>query len=493
MSKRKPLAVAEGIAKCPTGIQGLDEITQGGLPLGRPTLVCGSAGSGKTLLGAEFLVRGATEYDEPSVFMAFEETAEELAKNVRSLGFDVNGLIEQKRLVVDYVRIERSEIEETGEYDLEGLFVRLGHAIDTVGAKRVVLDTLEALFSGLSNTGILRAELRRLFAWLKERQVTAIITAERGDGTLTRHGLEEYVSDCVIILDSRVIEQIATRRLRIVKYRGSSHGMNEYPFLIGEHGLSVLPVTSLGLQHEVSNERLSTGIPQLDAMLGGKGFFRGSTVLVSGTAGTGKTSVAAHFAAEVCRRGERCLYYAFEESPSQIVRNMRSIGLDLEPFVQKGLLQIAAARPSTHGLELHLLNVHRAVTEVNPHAVVVDPISNFIAAGLAVDVKAMLTRLVDFLKARQITALFTSLTNAGDALEHTDQGISSLVDTWFVLKDTETGQERTRKLYLVKSRGMAHSTRIHGFQLTNRGLSFAESIRASRASKSGRRIARRTS
>lgn len=320
---------AFGLAKCPTGITGLDEITKGGLPQGRPTLVCGGAGSGKTLFAMEFLVRGAMKYDEPGVFIAFEETAGELAENVDSLGFDLERLTKQKKLAIDYVHVQRSEILETGEYDLEGLFIRIGYAIDSIGAKRIVLDTIEALFAGLSNDFILRSELRLLFRWLKEKGITAVITAERGTNTLTRQGLEEYVSDCVIMLDHRVIDQTATRRMRVIKYRGSAHGTNEYPFLIDEQGFSVLPVTTLGLEHLATSERLSSGIPELDAMLGGKGYFRGSTILITGTAGTGKTSVAAHFVDAACRRGERCSYFAFEESESQLLRNMSSIGLNL--------------------------------------------------------------------------------------------------------------------------------------------------------------------
>jgi circadian clock protein KaiC len=407
------------LLKSATGIQGLDEVSGGGLPAGRPTLVCGGAGCGKTLLAMEFLVRGAVQYGEPGVFMAFEETAEELTNNVRSLGFDLDNLTEQKQLVVDYVHVERSEIEETGEYDLEGLFIRLGHAIDSIEAKRVVLDTIETLFSGLSNTTILRAELRRLFRWLREKGVTAIVTAERGEGTLTRHGLEEYVSDCVILLDHRVNEQISTRRLRIVKYRGTTHGCNEYPFLIDENGISVLPITSLILQHEASSERISTGISRLDAMLGGEGFFRGSSILISGTAGTGKTSLAAHAATASCQRNERCVYFAFEESASQLIRNLKSIGLDLEPFVKKELLRFHNARPTMYGLEMHLATMHKVVEEFQPRLVVVDPISNFMTAGNVVEAGMMLMRLVDFLKSRQTTALFTSLTHGGASLEQT--------------------------------------------------------------------------
>ena len=458
------------LPKAPTGIQGLDEVTLGGFPRGRPTLICGSAGAGKTLLAMEFLVCGAVEYSEPGVFMAFEETAAELAQNVRSLGFDLDELAKEKKLLVDYVRIERSEIDETGDYDLEGLFIRLGTAIDAIGAKRVVLDTIENLFAGLQNQGILRAELRRLFRWLKDKGVTAVITAERGEGALTRHGLEEYVSDCVILLDHRVTNQISTRRLRIVKYRGTAHGTNEYPFLIDEGGFSVLPVTSLGLQHEVSEERISTGVPRLDTMLGGQGFYRGTTVLVSGTAGTGKTSLAANFVDAACRRGERCLYFSFEESPGQMVRNMRSIGLNLEQWVKKNLLQFHSSRATLFGLEMHLAVIHRLVEQFGPKVVVLDPVGSLIQAGDQRDAHIMLIRLIDFLKQREITAFLTNLTSAGSALEKTDVEISSIVDSWLFVRDVELGGERNRALYVLKSRGMAHSNQLREFRLTERGV-----------------------
>lgn len=461
------------LPKAPTGIQGLDEITSGGLPRGRPTLVCGGAGCGKTLFALEFLVRGAMEYDEPGVFMTFEETTEELTRNVRSLGFDLDDLVEKQKLILDFVRVERSEIEETGDYDLEGLFVRLGYAIDTIGAKRVVLDTIETLFSGLSNTAILRAELRRLFRWLKDKGVTAVITGERGEGTLTRQGLEEYVSDCVIFLDHRIIEQVSTRRLRVVKYRGSVHGTNEYPFLIDEDGISILPITSIGLKHGVTNKRVSSGIAGLDAMMGGEGYFKGSTVLVSGTAGAGKTSVAAHFVKAACERGERCLYFAFEESEQQIIRNMRSIGIDLQSYVKKGMLQFHATRSTIYGLEMHLLNCHKLIEKFRPDVVVLDPIGNFTLAGSDVDTTAMLTRLMDYLKSEGITALWTSLTTSRE-LEKTDVRISSLVDTWLFLRDIELGGERNRAMYVLKSRGMAHSNQIREFRLTDRGIDLAE-------------------
>jgi len=464
----------ETLQKSRTGIQGFDEITSGGLPAGRPTLVCGSAGCGKTLFGMEFLVRGATLYGEPGVFMSFEETNEELIKNVASLGFDLEDLIKQKKIALDHVHIERSEIEETGEYDLEGLFIRLGYAIDSIGAKRVVLDTIESLFAGLPNQLILRAELRRLFRWLKDKGVTAIITGERGEETLTRQGLEEYVSDCVIMLDHRVTEQTSTRRLRVVKYRGSLHGTNEYPFLIDESGFSVLPITSLGLEHVVSNERISSGISELDKMLEGKGYYRGSTVLVSGTAGVGKTSVAAHFAEAACERGERVLYFCFEESPNQLMRNMRSIGIKLDQWVQKGLLQFQATRPTFYGLEMHLAVTHKAVNAFKPDIVIMDPINTFILGDKENEVKTMLMRIVDFLKGNQITALFTSLTSTGSALESSDVGISSLIDTWLLLRDIELNGERNRGMYVLKSRGMANSNQIREFILTDNGVKLRE-------------------
>ena len=458
------------LPKAPTGIQGLDEITAGGLPKGRPTLVCGSAGCGKTLLAMEFLVRGATQFNEPGVFMAFEETAQDLTQNVASLGFDLKDLIARKKMVLDFVYIERSEIEETGEYDLEGLFIRLGHAIDSIGAKRVVLDTIESLFAGLPNPLILRAELRRLFRWLKAKGVTAIITGERGEDTLTRQGLEEYISDCVIVLDHRVSDQVSSRRLRVVKYRGSTHGTNEYPFLIDEDGISVLPVTSLGLQQAASTQRIPTGVARLDAMLGGAGYYRGSSVLISGTAGTGKTSLAMHFAEAACRRGERAIYFAFEESPNQIMRNMRSIGLDLQAWVQKGLLQFQATRPTFAGLEMHLTTMHKAINAFKPQVVIVDPLNSFVIGGNETEVKSMLMRLVDFLKMKQITGLFTSLTTSGEPLEQSEVAISSLIDTWLLLRAIEIGGERNRGLYILKSRGMAHSNQIREFLLTNHGV-----------------------
>jgi circadian clock protein KaiC len=406
------------------------------------------------------------------VFVTFEEKAEELTMNVASLGFDLDKLQKEKKLRLDYVRIERSEIEETGEYDLDGLFIRLELAIDSIGAKRVVLDTIENLFAGLTNEGILRAELRRLFLWLKDKGVTAIITGEQGDGKLTRHGLEEYVSDCVILLDHRVINQISTRRLRIVKYRGSAHGTNEFPFLIDEEGISVLPVTSLKLDRKVSSERISTGLSTLDEMFGGKGFYRGSSILVSGMAGTGKTSIAAYFANEACKRSEKAIYFAFEESPPQIIRNMRSIGLNLEPHIKKGLLQFQSARPALHGLEMHLSTIYKAVREFKPKIVVLDPITNLVSVGLINEVNSMLLRLIDFLQGEGITVMLTALMKVMD--ERMDEGVSSLVDTWISVKEIEANGERNKVLYIMKSRGMKHSNQVREFIISNRGVILVE-------------------
>jgi circadian clock protein KaiC len=471
--KKQDKLIGSQLAKCPTGIKGLDDITGGGLPQGRPTLVCGSAGCGKTLLAMEFIVRGAMEFGEPGLFVSFEENTAELAQNVASLGFDLPGLVEKKQIALDHVYIERSEIEETGEYDLQGLFIRLGYQIDAIGAKRVVLDTIEALFAGLPNELILRSELRRLFRWLKDKGVTAIITGERGEGTLTRHGIEEYVSDAVIVLDHRVEDQMSTRRIRFVKYRGSLHGTDEYPFLIDEQGISIMPVTSLGLDYAVSSERVSTGIPRLDTMLGGQGYYRGSSVLVSGTAGTGKSSLAAIFADATCRRGERCLYLAFEESRDQIIRNMRSIGLDLEPWVKKGLLKFHAARSTLYGLEMHLAVIHKLANEFQPSTVIMDPITNLSIVASESEVKSVMMRLVDFFKNRKITTLFTNLTHPGE-LETTTSGISSLMDSWLLLLSVESNGERNRIFHLLKSRGMAHSNQMREFLISDSGIDLAD-------------------
>lgn len=458
------------LPKSPTHIEGLDEITGGGLPQGRPTLVCGGAGCGKTLLAMEFLVRGATQQHEPGVFISFEETERELAENVASLGFDLKDLIVRKKIRVEHMHLERVDNDQHGEPDLKGLFVRIHNAIESIGAKRVVLDTLESLFFASPNDKILRIELGRLFRWLKMKGVTTIVTAERGEGSLTRQGMEEYVSDCVILLDHRVNDQSSIRRLRIVKYRGSTHGTNEYPFLIDEDGFSVLPVTSLGLNYSSSRERISTGIPRLDNMLTGKGFFRSSTVLVSGTAGTGKTSIAAHFVQSACKRKEKVLFFTFEESPGQLVRNMRSIGINLEPWMKKGLLQFHATRPTLYGLETHLTTIIKLINRFSPDVVILDPINAFVIGDNKTEVKTMMLRLVDFLKMNRITAFFTSLTVAGDSVENTDIYVSSLIDTWLLLRDIEIGGERNRGLYVLKSRGMAHSNQIREFRLTDHGI-----------------------
>jgi circadian clock protein KaiC len=456
------------LPKAPTGIDGFDEVTHGGLPAGRPTLICGAAGCGKTLFAVTFLVNGATLYDEPGVFMSFEERASDLVANVASLGYSIDSLVADRKLAIDHVHVERSEIEETGEYDLDGLFIRLGYAVDSIGAKRVVLDTIETLFSSLSDATVLRAELRRLFGWIKDRGLTAIITGERGEGQLTRQGLEEYVSDCVVLLDNRVEDQITTRRLRVVKYRGSAHGTNEYPFLIDDGGISVLPVTSADLAYGVSQDVVSTGIAGLDAMLGPGGFYRGSSVLISGVAGTGKTTISSHMLDAACRRGERCLAFVFEEGGEQICRNARSVGLDLQQHVDAGLLRFEAARPSLFGLEMHLARMHRDIKQFAPSLVVIDPISAL--RGPSFEVHATLLRMVDMLKSRGITAVFTSLRTDGAFDVAGDLGLSSLMDGWIKLLDVDANGERTRTLYVIKSRGMRHSNQVREFIMTSEGI-----------------------
>jgi circadian clock protein KaiC len=469
------------LRKAATGISGLDEVTGGGLPLGRPTLVCGPAGCGKTLLAMEFLIRGITEFGEPGVFVAFEETVDELVENVASMGFDLQQLQDDSLLVMDHIHLIPGELEEAGAWDLSGLLIRLGAAIDEVGAKRVVLDTIETLFGVFVDQAILRAELRRLFSWLKERGVTAIITGERGDGSLTRHGIEEYVYDCVIVLDHRVSAQTSTRRLRVLKYRGSLHGTNEYPFLIGSHGVSVLPITSIKLEHDASVERVSSGVESLDTMLGGRGLYRGSSVLISGTAGTGKSTIAAQFCAAACGRGERALYFAFEESSAQILRNMSSVGIDLAHWVDVGLLQFRCVRPSLLGLEAHLASMQELVNEFVPDVVVMDPISDLLHSGGGEAVFEMLTRQVDFLKSRGLTAVFTSLNTVRDA-ENTEQQIGSLIDTWLIVKLAEGDGVRRRVVYVLKSRGMAHSHEIRDFALSSAGLHVEDVHRSLQAS-----------
>ena len=436
--------------------------------------MCGGAGCGKTLLGMEFLVRGATKYGEPGVCVSFEETAAELMANVESLGFNLATLVKQKKLAIDHIQVERNLIEETGDYDLEALFVRIGHAVDGIGAKRVLLDSVEALFAGLENESVLRSELRRLFRWLKDRNLTTIVTGERGQGTLTRHGLEEYISDCVILLDHQVTETILTRRLRVVKYRGSTHGMNEYPFLIESDGISVLPVTSMDLKYKSSSERVSTGVPALDEMFGGKGYFRGNSILVSGTSGTGKTSLTTHFVDAACGRGEKCVFFSFEEPADQIIRNMRSIGIDLQRWVDKGLLHFHSVRPTTYGLEMHLVKIHKVIQEFAPSLVVVDPVTGLLHAGTAYETRSILLRMIDFLKERQITAILTTLTSGTAIQDQTEVEISSLVDAWLLLRDIESGGERNRGIYILKARGVAHSNQIREFLLTSHGVELRE-------------------
>jgi circadian clock protein KaiC len=470
MAKSKRHNVHPKLFRSPTGIKGLDEITHGGLPTGRPTLVCGSAGSGKTLFAAEFLVRGALQYNEPGVFLSFEENADDLTTNVSSLGFDLRNLSSRKKIILDHIEINRNEFEENGEYDLEGLFVRLGNEIDSIHAKRVVLDTIEVLFSAFSNSSILRSEIQRLFRWLKDKGVTAVVTAERGNGALTRHGLEEYISDCVILLDHRIKDQLSTRRIRIIKFRGSAHGGDEYPFLVDRDGISIFPITSLELEQKASNERISSGVPALDAMLEGKGYFRGSSILISGTAGTGKTSLVAHVAEAACRRGERCLFLAFEESQGQIIRNMRSIGIDLEPWVNKGLLQFHAVRPTLYGLEMHLATIHRLINDLDPTLVVFDPVSNFTAVGDSPEVYSMLLRLIDYLKVKGLTTILTNLVSGDRLSEGSEVGVSSVMDTLIVLRDIEYANDRTRVLFILKSRGMAHSRQFREIMITEKGF-----------------------
>ncbi len=457
------------LQKVPTGIRGLDQVTHGGFPKGRTALVCGGPGAGKTLLGLEFLVRGATQFNEPGVCIAFEETAEELTTNMASLHCNLADLIAAGKLFIDYVQVERKHIEETGDYDLEGLFIRLRHAIDSVKAKRVLLDTLEVLFIGLKDEALVRSELRRLFHWLKDAGVTAVVTAETGEKSLTRWGLEEYVADCVIMLDHRVTEQVSTRRLRVVKYRGSSHGTNEYPFLLDDEGISVVPITSLGLTHTAHTEKISSGVSGLDQILAGEGFFRGSSILVTGSAGTGKSSFSAAFANAACARGERALYFAFEESPSQIHRNMKSLGMNLDRWTKRGLFRIFASRPTSNGLEGHLALMYKEIEQFSPTVVVVDPITNLITVGDLSSVKAMLTRLIDYLKIKGITAMFTNLVVQAD-VEETAIGISSLMDAWLVLREITYGADRVRMMHLLKCRGMAHDSRLHSFNLSDKGI-----------------------
>ena len=458
--------------KCLTGIKGFDQITEGGLPNNRTTLLCGGAGTGKTLWGIDFLINGAINYNEPGIFMSFEETEDQLYKDVASLNLDLRGLVSRKKILLDYVLLERRDIQESN-FNLEGLLIRLEHAIDSIGAKRVVLDSIESLFAGLTDAGILRLEIKRLFRWLKAKQVTAIVTGEPGQGLYTRHGLEEYISDCIIFLDNRVNEQISIRRIRVIKYRGSNHGTNEYPFVIDKNGLSVIPITSAGLDQPGTNKRVSTGIPSLDKMFKGPGYTRGSTVLVSGTAGTGKTSLAAAFAVDKCRRGERCLFLSYEESSGQLVQNMSSIGFHFEPLMKKGLLKIVSTRPSFFGLEMHLLEVYKIIADFKPQAVVIDPLTSLIGQGNQLELQSMLTRMIDLLKSKGITGFFTSLVSSTAQNDTSGEiGVSSLIDTWIVVREIEedAGKRRIRGLYIVKSRGMGHSSDVHKLILSDDGI-----------------------
>jgi circadian clock protein KaiC len=467
-SKNKKLAYT--VDKCPTGIQGLDEILGGGLPCGAPTLYSGGPGCGKTLFGLEFIVRGAERYGEPGVFISFEETAEELARNVASCGIDLLKYVKSKQIFVDYIQIDARQHETAGDYDLEGLFIRLRHAIEAVKAKRIVVDSIESLFSGFADVHVLRAEIGRLFRWLKTAGITAIITAEKGEGAFTRHGLEEYLADCVIFLDHRVDQEHSVRRLRVIKYRGANHATDEFPFLIDQDGISVMPISSVELDYAAPRTRISSGVSGLDEMFDGGGYYRGSTVLVSGTAGTGKTTLCANFVNVTCERGQRALFFAFEESQNQIARNMQSIGLNLDRWIKKGLLRIEAVRPTLTGLEGHLMRMLRSVDKFQPEVVVIDPLTNLLGVGNPKEVKAMLTRVIDHLKKDEITGMFTTLTEGGQPIEATDVGVSSLIDTWLLLRDIETQGERNRGLYILKSRGMAHSNQIREFLITSRGV-----------------------
>jgi len=480
-TSKKKRPSPNGLEKCATGIKGFDEITEGGLPRNRITLVCGSAGSGKTLLAIDFMTNGAAKFDEPGVFVSFEETADDLYRNVASLNMDLKHLVSQKKISIECILLERRDIQAI-DFNLEGLFIRLEYAIDAIGAKRVVLDSIESLFAGLTDPGILRLEIKRLFRWLKEKKVTTFITGEPGQGnSYTRHGLEEYISDCIIFLDNRVRDQTSTRRIRIIKYRGSNHGTNEYPFVIDSTGLSVIPITSTGLDQPGTSEKISTGVPALDSMFKGRGFTRGSTILVSGTAGTGKTSLAASFAVERCKQGERCLFLSYEESSGQLVQNMSSIGIDFKPFIKSGLLKISATRPSFFGLEMHLLDLYKLLSEFKPQSVVIDPLTSLISEGSEREIQSMVTRMIDLLKSNGITGFFTSLVSSTTQnFSGGEVGVSSLIDTWIVVRELEEnpGPKRLRGLYIVKSRGTSHSSDVHKLILSDDGITLVPVVPA---------------
>jgi circadian clock protein KaiC len=487
--KKKNAAKRNHLEKCPTGIKGLDEVTEGGFPKNRTTLISGGAGSGKTLLGIDFLIKGAADFDEPGVFMSFEETEDDLYKDVASLNLDLPGLVSQKKILIEHVILDRKDVRES-DFNLEGILVRLDQAIDSIGAKRVVLDSIESPFAGISDAGVLRIEIKRLFRWLKEKRVTTIVTGEPGQNSYTRHGLEEFISDCIILLDNRVKEQIAIRRLRVIKYRGSNHGTNEYPFVIDKSGLSVIPITSAGLDQPGTSKKVSTGIPSLDKMFRGKpGYTKGSTVLVSGTAGTGKTSLAAAFALDSCKRGERCLFLSYEESSGQLIQNMSSIGIHFEPWVKKGLLKIVSVRPSFFGLEMHLLDLYRLVDSFKPSSVVIDPLTSLIGEGDEREIRSMITRMIDLLKSRAITTFFTSLVSSSAKNDTSGEiGVSSLIDTWIVVRELEedVGRKRIRGLFIVKSRGTGHESDVHKLILSDDGISLETMDPAGIASPSNR-------
>ena len=471
--KKKNIPKLNKLHKCLTGIKGFDEVTEGGLPKNRITLISGGAGSGKTLFGIDFLINGALNYKEHGVFMSFEETPDELYKDVASLNLDLKLLVSQKKIALEHVVLERKDVQEK-DFNLEGLLIRLEHAIESVNAKRVVLDSIESLFAGITDNGILRLEIKRLFGWLKEKQVTAIVTGEPGQDSYTHHGMEQYISDCIILLDNRVDEEVSVRRIRVVKYRGSNHGTNEYPFVIDDDGLSVIPITSAGLDQPGTAKRVSTGISSLDKLFKGVGYTKGSTILTSGTAGTGKTSLAAAFAIETCKRGERCLFLSYEESAGQLTQNMKSIGFNFEPLIKKGLLKIVSTRPTFFGLEKHLLDLYKTIEEFKPKSVVIDPLTSLIGEGSPREVRSMITRMIDVLKTQGITGFFTSLVSSTAQNDTSGEiGVSSLIDTWIVVRELEeeVGKKRIRGLYIVKSRGTGHSSDIHKLILSDDGIS----------------------
>ncbi|WP_240236172.1 circadian clock protein KaiC [Nocardioides sp. CFH 31398] len=455
------------LEKAATGIEGFDDITFGGLPRARATIVTGAAGSGKSMFGVEFLAQGARAYGEPGVLLSFEETADELVANAASIGVDLRAMADEGTLVVDSAAGDLDDLVQSGAFDLEGLLLRLAAAIDAVGARRVVLDTVETLFSTLPDETTVRREFARLLRWLKERDLTVVVTAERGQqGRLTRHGIEEYVSDCVVVLDHRVEDEVATRRMRVAKYRGSPHGTNEFPFLISGRGLVVMPLHHDELT-EVSEERVSLGIPELDTMVGG-GVFRGSTIMISGSAGTGKTSIAACAADAACRRGEKALFLSFEEPSGQVVRNMRSIGLDLQHWIDKGLLVVQHMRPAITGLEAHLASLHMILDEHPAEVVVLDAVASLSRGVASYASASAVARDIAMLRLRGATTVLTALAGTHDD-PHTDVSASSLVDAWLLVRNVENDGERNRLLMTIKNRGSFHSNQVREFLLTDDG------------------------